>query len=295
LRDVQTILAFIDLRFAYGCDPGVIDGLWGPRSREALRAFRRRFKDEGGDVPLSGPLSDKDWGAFFDMYDRGLARMLAVEVADLSSKRGALQFLDPPTLACGEAWPVDARNRDNVRSASNRRVEILFFEDTDVPAFQSEVPPGRSLYENELRFRRTYVNVEGDVRPFALKVLLDGEPLANADYELVIEGQSILGNTGGGAMVETNIPRNARNARLLLQGGAIVFRIRLTEGLVDAEEVRGVQRRLQALAYYSGALNGELDEATQRSLRSFQHDRGLTESGEADGATKAELQSMFGS
>lgn len=295
MRDVQAILAFIDRRFGFGCDPGGIDGKWGPRSREALRVFRRRFKDEGGDVPLSGPIGNKDWGAFFDMYERGLAAHLGVEVSALSGKRGALQLLDPPTLGCGESWPVDGKHRDDVRSASNRRVEIMFFEDTDVPAFASEVPPGRSLYENERRFQRRYVDVEGDVIPFALKVLADGEPLADADYELIIEGQTIQGNTGGGAMVETNVPRNARVAQLKLQGGAIVFNLRLTEGLSDAEELRGVQRRLQNLAYYSGPLHGEQDELTTRALRAFQHDRGLNVTGEPDGATKAELQSMFGS
>lgn len=296
VRDVQAILAFIDRTFHFDCDPGVVDGLWGQNSRGALQRFRRRFNDEkGGSLPASGPLGSKDWKAFFDMYEEGLALELGCEVSALAGKRSALVFLDPATLACGEHWPVEAKHKDNVRSASNRRVEISFFEDSDVPAFADEVPPGKSLFLDGRRFRREYVDIVGDVIPFALALTLDGEPRTNLDYVLTVDGQKLSGNTGGGGMVEQEIPRQAQRAKLELLATGEVIALRLTQGLADGSELRGVQRRLQSLSYYEGELHGELDDLTRAGLRAFQHENDLEVTGEADGATQSKLQEIFGS
>jgi hypothetical protein len=296
VQDIQAILTWIARTFAVDCDPGGVDGKWGPNSRAALNRFRVAFnRDHSGKLATSGPLSKKDWEAFYDMYELGLARELKVEASELAGKRGAVQFLDPAELACGEAWPVEAKHQDNVRSASNRRVEILFFEDSDVPDFQSEVPPGRSLYLNELRFRRVYIKIEGELQPFKIKLTLDNVALADAAYELLVDGHTLVGKTGGDGVLEQQIPKAASSALIRLKEHDVTFRLRLTQGLQDAEELTGVQRRLQNLAYYEGALHGELDEATVASLKMFQREQSLDVTGEADGPTKSKLKDMFGS
>jgi hypothetical protein len=296
VQDIQAILTWIARSFAFDCDPGGVDGKWGPNSRAALNRFRKRFNaDHGGKLPSSGPIGKKDWEAFYDMYELGLARELASEPDQLAGKRGAVKYLATPELACGEAWPIEAKHKDNVRSASNRRVEILFFEDTDVPDFQSEVPPGRSLYANELRFRRVYLKLEGELQPFKVKLTLDGEALANAAYSLLVDGHTLVGTTDGSGIVEQKIPKTAASARIELKEHNLVFRLRLTQGLEDADALTGVQRRLQNLAYYGGELHGELDEATVASLKTFQHEHDLQVTGEADGATKGKLKELFGS
>jgi hypothetical protein len=296
VQDLQAILTWIARTFAIDCDPGGVDGKWGPNSRAALNRFRVRFNaDHGGKLATSGPVSKKDWEAFYDMYELGLAREMKVEVAALAGKRGAVQFLDPPELACGEAWPIEAKHRDNVRSASNRRVEILFFEDSDVPDFQSEVPPGRSIYLNELRFHRVYIKIEGELQPFKLTLTLDGEALANAAFTLLVDGHTLIGTTDGSGLLEQEIPKAASSARIELKEHGLAFRLRLTTGLQDAEELTGVQRRLQNLAYYGGPLHGELDEATVASLKTFQREHDLQVTGEPDGPTKGKLGERFGS
>ena len=296
VQDLQAILSWIARTFAIDCGPGGVDGKWGPNSRAALNRFRKAFNaDHGGKLATSGPVSKKDWEAFYDMYELGLARECEAPVDALAGKRGAVQYLDPAELACGEAWPIEAKHKDNVRSASNRRVEILFFEDSDVPDFQSEVPPGRSIYRGELRFHRVYIKLEGELQPFKVRLTLDNQPLGDAAYQLLVDGHTLIAKTNGDGVVEQQIPKGASSARIELKEHGLSFRLRLTQGLADADTLIGVQRRLQNLSYYDGELHGELDEPTVASLRMFQREQSLEVTGEPDGPTKGKLTELFGS
>src|SRR5690606_27815647 len=83
VEDWQQVLAWVAATFGWETDPGAIDGVSGPRSREALRAFRRRYAAEVAPIPERGVITTADWGAFYDLYERDLARRLSVEVGEL--------------------------------------------------------------------------------------------------------------------------------------------------------------------------------------------------------------------
>ena len=66
---------------------------------------------------------------------------------------------------------------------------------------------------------------------------------------------------------------------------------------VDAEQradIRRVQTGLAELAYFPGAINGEMSETTRRAIVAFQHDRKLPETGEITPALLDELAKLSG-
>lgn len=56
-----------------------------------------------------------------------------------------------------------------------------------------------------------------------------------------------------------------------------------------ADRIRAAQQRLAQQNYYRGAINGQLDDATQRALFEFQIDRGIIATGNLDGRTAQAL------
>jgi len=56
-----------------------------------------------------------------------------------------------------------------------------------------------------------------------------------------------------------------------------------------AERVRAAQQALSRQNYYRGAINGQLDDATQRALFEFQIDKGIMATGNLDGRTAQAL------
>jgi len=51
----------------------------------------------------------------------------------LAKLRGGVTFLEGAkrTIGCGESHPIEAKGKDGFRSATNRRVELLFFDPED--------------------------------------------------------------------------------------------------------------------------------------------------------------------
>lgn len=135
VEDVQAILKWIDVKFAFGTDPGAIDNVNGPQTQAAIKTFKQRFNsDFGTSMPIDGSSLGMDgWRAFFDLYMQGLRDLLGVDEEGLADLRGALTFLDGEnkTVGCGENHPIEAPDKDDFRSATNRRVEMLFFDPKD--------------------------------------------------------------------------------------------------------------------------------------------------------------------
>ena len=57
----------------------------------------------------------------------------------------------------------------------------------------------------------------------------------------------------------------------------------------DADRIRAAQQQLAQQNYYRGAINGQLDDATQRALFEFQIDKGIIATGNLDGRTAQAL------
>jgi hypothetical protein len=134
-RDVQVILKWIaNVRYWPDCDPGPIDGDIGDKTHKAVKAFKKRFNDAyGGSLADNASIDKPTWKAFFHMYLVGLAGIMQTDDAGLASARGALTWLSPDLVGCGEAHPITPETAGNYRSQIDRRVELLFFNAGEEP------------------------------------------------------------------------------------------------------------------------------------------------------------------
>lgn len=136
VKDVQQILHWRAAAYDWNCDPGPIDGIEGPKTKQAVHNFQQRYNEEfGRSIAVDGIVGPQTWGAFFDVYMEELRRILGIDQKGLETKREALQFLSCPSIGCGEDHPVTADRRENYRHPADRRVEVLFFD-------PGEEPPG---------------------------------------------------------------------------------------------------------------------------------------------------------
>ncbi len=162
VEDIQHIL-----RWA-GHDPGPVDGIVGPQTRAATKSFQ---KEAGiGQDGIVGPLT---WGKFFEKYQAELKDLMedTDEGKEALAMRGSINFLLPggaKAVGCGETWPIENVGDSNYRSQINRRVEAMFFAETEIPkifdcgpdaCMKKECP----LYNKE-EYRRDYIDPEGRVK-----------------------------------------------------------------------------------------------------------------------------------
>ncbi len=139
--DKEQVLDWVERRFGWPCGMQTNSGsLW-----RATRAFQESYNDNDRAGNSAAPALAEDgdfreltWGGIFDCYELNHAEELGCEREELAEFRARLSFVKPdqPYVGCGEYHPIEAAEQDNYRSQTNRRVEILYFDATDVP-----VPP----------------------------------------------------------------------------------------------------------------------------------------------------------
>ncbi len=135
--------------------------------------------------------------------------------------------------------------------------------------------------------------LKGEPNKLKLRLMKLGKPRANEAYTLDIDGKLISGSTDSNGLIEQVIPRNARGGTLTLQGGKEKYPVKIGH-LDPIDELIGVQQRLNNLGFNCGAESGEMNEDFRAALRKFQERYKLAVTGEADGATKGELQKQHG-
>jgi len=114
-----------------------------------------------------------------------------------------------------------------------------------------------------------------------------GEPRANQDYALIIDGKERTGTTDVRGRLNEAIPGNARTA--ILRIGKEEYRLKL--GSVDPiTEIKGVQTRLNNLGFNCGPVDGILGPKTRGALKAFQRRMELPVSGKIDDATRKALE-----
>lgn len=108
---------------------------------------------------------------------------------------------------------------------------------------------------------------------------------------------AIIAYEGDHGLPLTGEPREALLENILLGSGA-----RTSDTAARGEEpgpraqsvIRAVQRALQKLGYYSGAIDGRLSPETARSIRQFEAKLGMTETGRISGPLLARLARVAG-
>ncbi len=120
------------------------------------------------------------------------------------------------------------------------------------------------------------------------------KPRHNLDYVIVIDGDSRRGKTDGNGELIESIPPDAKAGKIML-GKKLSEVIKLNLGHLDPiSEISGIKARLANLGFYRGAIDGNLDDAGKRGIRSFQTKQGLPVTGDADDATQQKLLKMHG-
>ncbi len=157
--DIQRVLKFQAVRAGWPCDPGTVNGSMNTATRNAIGAFQERYNEEvrrvaneglqlpyRAEIGVDKSVGPETWGAFFDVYCHELMRLLETEsFPDLQQAFARIQGFDalPAFVGCGEHIPFDSGRRapfdptDELErpahNASDRRVEILFFDPEEEP------------------------------------------------------------------------------------------------------------------------------------------------------------------
>ncbi|HEX2959398.1 MAG TPA: OmpA family protein [Chitinispirillaceae bacterium] len=130
--DKQHILKWIASTYAVNCDPGKIDGIEGPDTQKAIS----NFQNEAG-IASDGIFGKHTWGAVYDRYQQYVTGKMNTdeESKKALSNRTSLNwaYLDTKAVGCGELWPLAYVGQDEMKSQVNRRVEVLFFEESVTP------------------------------------------------------------------------------------------------------------------------------------------------------------------
>jgi hypothetical protein len=188
----------------------------------------------------------------------------------------------------GFFWQMLWDHPDNaaLKQARNDPNVLLPGDRVTIPEKRPQDQPGAT--EQRHRFRRKGV-------PGRLQLtLMNGDrPRANEAYTLEVDGLLQSGTTDGDGRLDVPIPPNARLARLTIGPEHDEYVLKL--GQIDPiEEVQGVQGRLKNLGFYSGTVDGILNDATSAAIAAFQGRNDLEATGRMDQATRDKLNQVYG-
>lgn len=190
----------------------------------------------------------------------------------------------------GFFWET-VRNRPENAELKRKRKDpnVLFPGDVVfIPAKCEKKAVGAT--EQRHRFRKL-----GEPAMLRLRLLDGDKPRANEPYALDIDGTLFSGVTDEDGRLEHAMPPNAKAAGLLVGQGQAADEYTINLGDVDPiDQISGVQARLSNMEFDCGAVDGALGPKTTAALKAFQRKYELTESGEADSATREKLLDLHG-
>lgn len=149
-------------------------------------------------------------------------------------------------------------------------------------------------YPVQTEKRHTFLLTGFSVK-FTLTLMNLGQPRANEDYILTIDGRSFRqGCTDEAGRLTEMIPPKARHGFLLL--GENQEEIVINFGYIDPiDEISGVQTRLQNLGFYEGEIDDEMNTETVAAIAEFQRSVELGGEGELNDGTRQKLVEVHGS
>ena len=190
----------------FNCDPGVIDDN-AFTGIEPLKKFQTNYNDSKAslgvptvaDLEVDGAIGPDTWGAMFDVYEFGMREELGEDAAGVSKLRKGLSFVDLERKALGfsEHHPVDQIGRDGVKSQTNRRVEILFFDKGEEPDLV--------LAESDPNISELYLPAEYEHQTILLRSAKKGAATLEGVFE---EGETVeraASDSDGAGDVEVDV------------------------------------------------------------------------------------------
>ncbi|MBJ6760623.1 peptidoglycan-binding protein [Myxococcaceae bacterium JPH2] len=141
--------------------------------------------------------------------------------------------------------------------------------------------------------------VKAPPRVLRLKLLDEqGQPLAGAPYELIMQGQSPMGGiVPGNGILELSIPLIGREGQFTVGDRTFVLKLGHRNPLRDSPDggLSGARVRLENLGYAVPGPKDTLDAAMRVALATFQADHGLEVNGELSAETLDKLHEAHGS
>ncbi len=137
VEDYQATLKALSTAYGWGCDPGEVDNLNGPRTRAAVKAFQEEYNRRyGGELKPDGEMGSKTWEAVFTVMRNILTSAWEARTKETTLPKLTYGYNGKGVYPCGESFPIEAAEKDNYKSATNRRVEIVFFDKGQAPALK---------------------------------------------------------------------------------------------------------------------------------------------------------------
>ncbi|MDI7259574.1 MAG: peptidoglycan-binding protein [Thermodesulfobacteriota bacterium] len=156
------------------------------------------------------------------------------------------------------------------------------------------IPEKEEKQENGSTEQRHHFRKKGVPAKVRLRLMRNDQPRANESYVLEVDGIFFAGTTDADGKLEQSIPPNAKKGKLFIGKKREEYILNL--GHMDPlNELIGIQKRLNNLGFHCGPANGVLGPRTTNAFKAFQKKHHLTESGEADEATKNKLTEIYGS
>jgi len=125
----------------------------------------------------------------------------------------------------------------------------------------------------------------------------DGTAVTGKNYLLDVEGEIFEGTTGGGGLVEHEIPADAATGEITVwldskKENSLYWPLKI--GSLDPDdEIPGAQERLNNLGYDNLA-DGSTDPRSETAIKAFQKKNAIAESGTIDVATKGKAKAVYG-
>jgi N-acetylmuramoyl-L-alanine amidase len=167
--------------------------------------------------------------------------------------------------------------------------------------------PGDVLYIPDRQFREETRSTDQHHKfvvhrpPIELRIVLEDlleEPIANAQCDLLLEGEVLHVTTDGKGQIERPIRPDTHSAVLIIKDSQTPFNgeeISIRIGHLDpVEEVSGQIARLNNLGYFAGEASPGDPDKFRSAVEEFQCDHGLKVDGNCGLATQAKLKEVHG-
>lgn len=185
VEDIQQILTWISFNFQYDCHPGPKTNSMNAETKAAIEKFQIRYNNDFVDlekhkekfvrtftrIDEDGKAGKETWGAFFDMYVLELLIVLGIKEDGLIEIQSKLDFIEKgqgkpaPVVGCGEHFPKSGSTTEEA-NAIDRRVEILFFDETEEPELKCH--PAKNVCKHKLC---DLFNTENVYKPVPVEIL----------------------------------------------------------------------------------------------------------------------------
>ena len=297
--DRVQVLNWVAATFGWGCST---DGEYWSYLK-AVEAFQSTYNTEGNNrdpkeqLSVDGDFGPATWRGVFDCYQVHLAETLETTMVKLEQLQGEVRgrFLKP-FMGCGENKPKEMAGMDNYRSQTNRRVEVLFFEQGDhepeVPCLGGECEAaGCELYERAWYLRKR-LRVDSSTAETKYRIHLHDHLSNPMDGRSVPFRLSVTGTTGAVETTTTGwvefATRHGQCALVrlewgdLLSDGSFPYQRDLALDCDQGPEREQARAKLHNLGYGIPS-----DTALEAAVEAFQRDYGIKETGmEPDGSLK---------